>query len=159
MVKTQDPSGPVFFCAQPINTAILECMDRTLTPLRKQFGRLWRYTASSSFTFAVDLLLLFLLTDAVGLNYLASAAIAFGIAISLNYVLARRFAFRGSTREAGEGYLFFLGIALVGLAIITLGMYLLVEEWHVHYMTARVAIALVAGVWNFLMNSLLNFRN
>lgn len=133
-------------------------MDRAPSLLQIQFSRLWRYTASSSFTFIVDLILLFLLTDRVGLNYLSAAAIAFGIAISLNYLLSRRFAFRESTRGQGEGYLLFLSIALIGLGIITLGMYLLVEQWHFHYLSARIMIAIVAGLWNFLMNSLVNFR-
>ena len=50
-------------------------------------------------------------------------------------------------------------IALVGLGIITTGLFLMVEKLGIHYLTARIAIALIAGVWNFSMNVLVNFRD
>ncbi len=121
--------------------------------------RLFRYSIFSSATFAFDLFLLFLLTDLFKVNYLLSASIAFLVAISGNYVLSRRFVFSGTTRGIWVGYTYFLLIALVGLGIITTGLFLMVEKLGIHYLTARIAIALIAGVWNFSMNVLVNFRD
>jgi putative flippase GtrA len=121
--------------------------------------RLLRYSLFSSATFALDLLLLFLLTELGGLNYLLSASIAFLVAITGNYMLSRRFVFFGTTRGIWTGYAYFLLIALVGLGIITAGLYFMVEKLGIHYLTARIAIALLAGMWNFSMNVLVNFRD
>ncbi len=121
--------------------------------------RLLRYSAFSSLTFVFDLALLFTLTEFGGFNYLVSASIAFLLAITGNYLLARRFVFVGSTRGTYLGYLYFLLIAFVGLGIINAGLFMMVEWFGLHYLTARIMIALLAGAWNFLMNMFVNFRD
>jgi putative flippase GtrA len=116
------------------------------------------YSFIGAGTFAFDLFLLFLFTDIMGMNYLVAVGIAFLIAVSINYILSRQFVFKGTTRGHSEGYSYFIIIAILGLVLVTGSMYVLVELLGVYYLVARVLIACLTGIWNYLMNLFFNFK-
>lgn len=120
--------------------------------------RFLQYSAIGAGTFAFDLLLLFLFTDILGVYYLISVAVAFLLAVSLNYHLSRRFVFKGSKRSQVGGYVYFIAIALVGMVLVTGAMYVMVELLGIYYLLARVVVACVTGVWNYLLNLFFNFK-
>lgn len=126
--------------------------------LNNTVARFSKYTSIGVGTFVLDLGLLYILTDFLGLNYVIAAGVGFLLAVTLNYVLSRKFVFAGTDRSQKEGYAIFLFIAFIGLAIVTGGMYVLVEWWGVYYLFARVAVSGVTGLWNYLMNLYLNFK-
>src|SRR5262245_47071048 len=126
--------------------------------VRKALLRLSRYSVVGVSTFLFDLLLLYVLTDFLLWNYLVSAATAFTIAVTVNYVLSRHYVFKGTLRSVGSGYAAFLAIAGAGLATITVLMALFVEVFHWNYLWSRVFIAAIVGMWNYLMNLYVNFK-
>jgi putative flippase GtrA len=109
-------------------------------------------------TFAFDLALLAFLLAVTHLHYALLAGIAYGIAVSINYLLSRRFVFAGTERAVTHGYVIFLGIAGVGLVAVSGLMVVLVEYAHLPPLVARVGIAGVVGLWNYLMNLFVNFK-
>jgi putative flippase GtrA len=117
-----------------------------------------RYTVTASSSFALDLILLWTFTELFGIYYLVSAGLAFGIAISVNYVTCRAYAFSGSLRKPIDGYLRFIGIALAGIMIVLLSMRTLVETFGIPYLLARVTVGIFVGFWNYTMNAFWNFR-
>lgn len=120
--------------------------------------RFSKYVLVGGSTFLLDLLLLFVLTDQLHWNPVQAAALAFVIAVSVNYLLSRRFVFKGTLRGLGAGYAGFLLIAAGGVAIVTVGMHLLVEDLGVDYLVSRILIATVTGAWNYLLNLYVNFQ-
>lgn len=121
----------------------------------KRFGL---YSAIGAGTFLFDLILLYFFTDILLINYLWSVGIAFLIAVSINYQLSRRYVFKGTNRPHREGYVYFIIIAVSGLLLVTGMMYVLVEWVGVYYLVARVVIAIITGIWNYLMNLFFNFK-
>lgn len=121
------------------------------------FQRFLKYSTVGTTTFLFDLFLLWLFTDVMAINYLLAAGVAFVVAVSINYVLSRRYVFRDSLRSVGSGYVNFLLIAGMGLLFVVGGMYVLVEFFVLPFMAARVVIAAVTGFWNYLMNLYVNF--
>lgn len=107
---------------------------------------------------ALDLVLLFLFTDALGWPPVLSAAVAFIIAVSLNYILSRYFVFKGTTRGFTAGHVGFLIIALSRLGIVTGMMHVLVNILAWNYLLSRIFIALFTGIWNYLLNLYFNFK-
>jgi putative flippase GtrA len=120
--------------------------------------RFLKYTAVGVSTFLVDLVLLFILTDALEWNYLVATAIAFILAISINFFLSRVVVFKYSKRSVHTGYIFFIVIAGLGLAIVVSGMYVLVSILGFNYIVSRIAIAGIVGCWNYLLNLYANFQ-
>lgn len=123
-----------------------------------QVTQFLRYTVTASSSFVLDLILLWVLTELFHVYYLVSVGLAFAVAVSVNYVTSRAYAFEESSRGLFDGYVRFIGIALVGIGIIMLSVHSLVETLGFPYLVARIMVGCVAGVWNYTMNAYWNFR-
>jgi putative flippase GtrA len=120
--------------------------------------RFLKYSLVGFSTFAVDLFLLYVLTDFFLLPYLLSTGLAFLIAVSANYYVSRRLVFSQTTRKITHGYYAFIIIAGVGLILVISLMALFVELFDWNYLISRVVIAGVVGIWNYAMNLFVNFK-
>lgn len=126
--------------------------------LSKSLVRFLTYSLIGFSTFLLDLALLYFLSDIVLVNYIVAAGLAFVIAISINHSLSRKHVFKGTVRTWKIGYMNFVFIALVGLLIVTGGMYILVGVLGVNFLIARISIAVITGLWNYLLNLFANFK-
>ncbi len=125
---------------------------------RRAFIRFMKYAAVGGSTFAFDLLLIWVLTEFVSVPYYVSTALGFLVAVSINYFLSRKFVFRGTNRKVHHGYLYFIAIACGGAAIVTGSVAFLVTALAFHYLVARILVACIVGVVNYLFNLHLNFK-
>ena len=125
---------------------------------RRGAQRLAKYMGISISTFAFDLLLLALFIDLLNVQYVLAAALSFFIAVSINYPLSRAFVFPGTLRSIHAGYAMFLSIAASGIVLVSILMFLIVELTHIDPIHARIIVAGVVGLWNYLMNLYVNFR-
>ncbi|WP_320169297.1 GtrA family protein [Maridesulfovibrio sp.] len=124
----------------------------------KGLARFLRYGCVGGGTFLLDLGLLYIFTSCLGLSPVIAAGPTFLIAVSINYLISRKMVFKGSSRPLKHGYLGFLLIAGTGLVIVTGGMLILVNFLHWQYLISRVAVSLITGMWNYLLNLYVNFR-
>lgn len=120
--------------------------------------QLVRNTIVSTFIFAVDLLLLWLLVEQGGMNKVLAAAVAFIIANSLHYLFGRWWIFRGTERKPVSGYVYFLANAGVGLVITLVLFAAFVAVLPGYYLIGRVLVSVVSGLTVFVLNAVLNFR-
>jgi putative flippase GtrA len=133
-------------------------MDRALYMERKALVRFLRYVLVGGTTFLFDLLLLYAVTAFLGVPYYLATPGAFLIAVSLNYLISRGFVFRGTTRRHTIGYSVFIGVAVIGALVTTLGVTLFVTYAGIHFLVARVLTSLVVGMGNYLFNLFFNFK-
>lgn len=126
--------------------------------MSKGLARFLKYGSVGFSTFLFDLFLLYVFIDYFKIHYALATAAAFGVAVSINYLISRRFVFKGTLRSAHQGYGIFLLIALVGLGAVTGLMVVFIEVLHWHYLPARVVTAGIVGMWNYLMNLYVNFK-
>lgn len=120
--------------------------------------RFLRYAGVGVSTLALDLVLLFVLKEFVGIPYYVAIPLAFLLATSLNYAISRVHVFRGTLRPVHHGYLYFILLASLGATITTSATAFLVEFFALHYLLARVGVAGFVGLMNYLLNLHFNFR-
>lgn len=126
--------------------------------MNKALVRFLKYSLVGFSTFTLDLFLLYFLTDILLINYLVSTGLAFIIAISINYHFSRKFVFSKTARGKKQGYFIFLSISGLGLLMVIALMALLVEKINLNYVLARIIVALIVGIYNYLVNLFLNFK-
>jgi len=126
-----------------------------MSPAVKRF---LKYATVGGSTFAFDLLLLWAMTEVFLVPYLLSTALAFLVAVSINYFVSRRFVFKGTSRKMHHGYIYFIIIACGGALAVTGAVALLVTTLALHYLAARVLVACVVGIGNYLFNLHFNFK-
>jgi len=120
-----------------------------------QFGR---YTLVGSVAFLADFGCLFALTEFLRIHYLVSAALAFLLGLSVNYLLSVAWVFRrhALTRRACEIGLF-AAIGVVGLGFNELCMWFLTEQVGVYYLGSKIGSTGLVYLWNFLARRFMLF--
>ena len=119
--------------------------------------QLRRFVVVGALAAGIQLALLWLFVDYVGLNYLVGATIAIEITIVCSYVLNNAWTFRASQNTGVADYL--AGLVKTnlvrGTAIpIQLGVLAALVEWgEVMYLLANVVAILVSGVYRFVLDS------
>ncbi|MCD4760394.1 GtrA family protein [bacterium] len=116
-----------------------------------------KYATVGAASAVIDFGVLYILTDWVGVYYLASATISFILAAILNYTLNRIWTFRSNGKRRKQLPIFFT-IAILGLILNNNIMYLSVERFAFHYLWAKVFAAAIVTFWNFFGNKYLTFR-
>jgi putative flippase GtrA len=120
--------------------------------------RFLRYAIIGVSTLLLDLVMLYIAVSVFGIAYYFATPCSFLIAITCNYMLSRRYVFTGTERSWRLGYAYFALVALLGAGITTGLVAGLVSLYGVFYLFARVLVAGVIGIGNYLFNLFINFR-
>ena len=121
--------------------------------------QLLKTAVASQAAFWLDFGILALLTEAAGLHYLASAAVAFLAGTTVSYVLSVVWVFdtRRVASKAAE-YALFVLVGVVGLALNEGLLWAFTEALGLHYLVSKVVAATLIFGWNFGARKLLLFR-
>ena len=107
----------------------------------------------------VNLGILFILTEFVGLWYLLSSTIAIYVSITTNFLLNKTWTFKDTVIKQ-DGFLMygkFIGVSLVGMGIQLGFNYMFVEKLSVYYLLAALISIMIASSVNFVLNRRLTF--
>ena len=113
-----------------------------------------RYLLSGGSAAALNLALLALLVEVLGLWYLVAAALAFTIAFCVSFALQKFFTFADHARShniLARQFSIYATIALVNVALNTLLMYLLVERLLVHYLISQITASAMIALYSFFV--------
>jgi putative flippase GtrA len=113
--------------------------------------QLFRYAIVGGLAFAVDFGSLWAFTEILGLHYLVSAALAFLLGLTTNYLLSLAWVFSHRTlANRYAEFLVFAVIGVVGLGLNEVLMWLLTDGAGVHYLGSKAVSTAVVFLWNFL---------
>ncbi len=118
-----------------------------------------RYFWAGSLTFLVDFLILLLLTEVGGVNYLWSNLAAVSVGIVMSYLFSVKWIFldRRYSRVVFEFPIFVL-ICVVGILLNETLLWAFVEFGNIHYLVAKVVVAVAIFAINFLVKKIILFR-
>lgn len=128
-------------------------------PYLRKYARVGRFIASGGTAAAVDLGLLYILTDSFGLHYLLSAALAFVASFFVSFVLQKFWTFEDESvdRVHVQASLSFI-IATINLGLNTLLMYVFVDVVDLWYMTAQIIVGILLAFESFFILKFFIFR-
>ena len=120
--------------------------------------QLIRYGFVGGVAFVADYASLYIFTEWLGVQYLVSAAIAFIIGLTFNYILSNLIVF--TTHRLNNRWLefsIFAIIGVIGLGLNELIMYCACEMIGMHYMIAKLISTALVFFWNFFARKLTLF--
>ena len=120
--------------------------------------QLIRYGFVGGIAFVADYLSLYAFTEYIGIPYLVSAAIAFMIGLTVNYVLSNIIVF--TTHRLHNKWLefaIFAIIGVIGLGLNEIIMYCASELIGLHYMISKLISTALVFFWNFFARKLTLF--
>jgi putative flippase GtrA len=130
-------------------------------------GEFLRYLMVGGAAFLVDFFVLILCVELLvpeksGAGLYGSAILAFAAGFILNYILSLLFVFTGSRygerRNSLRSFFAFAAIAVAGLGITELGMFLGVGVGKLNYIAVKIIVSLVALLWNYGIRRLFLLR-
>ena len=143
----------------------------------------FKYCISGGTAFIIDFLIYVILIQYLDWHYLTAAAISFIFAASANFIVQKNWVFKDRNLKFLRQFLIFSLIALVGLAINQLILYLSVEtiglknlvikdynisgniisaniiDLKLGLMLAKIIAAGIVLIWNFFNNKFITFKN
>jgi putative flippase GtrA len=129
-------------------------------PTDNALVQLLRYTVVGGVAFVIDIGSLYALTEYAGVYYLQSAALAFLLGLTTNYLLSIRWVFSNRTlqnKSIEYGIFALLGVAGLGL---NHGLiYFLTERAGFHYLFSKVVATGAVFLWNFGSRKLTLFNS
>lgn len=105
----------------------------------------------------VDFSITFVCKEWLRFNKYVANSLGFLCATSTNYTLNRIWTFHNQNPDITGQYLRFLGIALIGIAINNLTIYLLHGRRGMNFYFAKLFAIGIVTFWNFFMNYFFNF--
>jgi len=121
-------------------------------------GQVLRYLIAGGVAFIIDFGCLVLLTSGFGIYYLYSAAAAFLLGLTTNYVISVTWVFsKRSLSNRYAEFLIFAWTGMVGLALNQLAMWLLTDFAQLHYTVSKIASTVLVLSWNFVSRKLILF--
>ena len=122
--------------------------------------QLLKYGVVGGVSFVVDYGALWLLTEVAGVHHLVSAAIAFILGLTCNYLLSTAWVFGESRlKSTAAEFTAFALIGVVGLGLNELIIFLIADVAEVHYMIAKLVSTALVFFWNFFARRFLLFRS
>lgn len=122
----------------------------------KLIKQLFRFGIIGIVCFLLDYIVMIILTERCGLNYLLSAGISFSISVIANYILSMQFVFvsKKDLKKTTE-FTVFIFLSVIGLGINELLMWCAVEWLGLFYMFAKIIVTGIVMVYNFVSRKLL----
>jgi len=116
-----------------------------------------RYVAVGLFAVVLNIVLLYLFTDMIGMWYLAAAVLAFLITFLVAFILQKHWTFQdGSGAYLRQGTSYF-AIGVLNLALDTSLLYIAVDILHLWYLGSQVVIIGLLAFMSFLANRHVTF--
>ena len=129
-----------------------------ITPTTNIWLQLLRYGFVGGVAFVADYGSLYLLTDIAHFHYLISAAVAFVIGLTVNYLLSISWVFKKErVTKPWIEFVVFSTIGVIGLALNEGIMYLVTDCLQLHYMLSKLISTAVVFFWNFFARKILLF--
>ena len=91
-------------------------------------------------------------------NKYISNSLGFTLAATNNYIWNRLWTFESQSEAVAREYVSFFVIALLGLGLNNLIIYLLHDRWQFNFYLSKLIAIGVVTLWNFSMNYVITFR-
>ncbi|MHB1177107.1 MAG: GtrA family protein [Daejeonella sp.] len=101
--------------------------------------------------------LTWLFKEKVGINRYLASTLGFSVAVVNNFSLNYRWKFESKDDQVILYFSKFLAIALIGLLLNNLFIYLFNEKRAVTFYVSKAIAIICVFLWNFLINNFLNF--
>ncbi len=121
------------------------------------FWKLVKFSVVGGSGLVVDFGLTYLAKEKFGINKYVANAIGFAMAATTNFFLNKHWTFDDTSPEVLNQYTFFFIIALVGLALNQIILYVLHHYFRANFYLAKLVATGLVVFWNFIMNYLITF--
>ena len=121
-----------------------------LTEKHPKKTKIARYVISGGTAAAVDLILLYLLTDLFGIWYITSSILAYLVAFMVSFTLQKFWTFNDhSTDKLHSQAIIYFIVTSINLGLNTLGIFAFVHYLSFHYLIAQIVVSIIIAMESY----------
>lgn len=137
----------------------LETRAPKLLALIEKYKTIIKYIISGGTAAVVQLGLLYVLTDIVGLWYIISSSIAFVVALLTSFFLQKFWTFRDDNiGRMKKQFAIYTAIGIVNFILNPTLLYIVVDFLNVWYLLGQVIVSAVLAISSYLINKFITFK-
>lgn len=123
--------------------------------LKKLLPQYLKFSVAGISAFLIEYGGMIILKEYVHLHYLLATMIAYIISVLYNYVLSSRWVFPSEKKKDKKVLILFILLGLIGLGLNELLMLGAVSGLGIDYKIAKLAVALIVSIYNFISRKIL----
>ena len=99
---------------------------------------------------AVDVGVLVILKELLGVAVLISSALSFGVSVCVNYALSMAFVFKGKKQSRLKEFIVFVVLSIGGLGINQLILWIGIKVFSIYYLVVKFLAMVIVPIYNFV---------
>jgi len=137
----------------------LENLMKYLPYKRKVIFEFVKFTCVGLIGTLVNIFILYLLTDHYNVYFMLSAVVAFGVAVTINYILNKIWTFSENFNfNLINKYFNYIIVSLIALIVNLFFLYLLTKYFKIYYILSQIISIGLSLIINFIGNKIWTFR-
>ncbi len=125
-------------------------IKRQIKKHKKLIDQILKFGVVGGLAFLIDYVLLYALTEFVGIHYLISSVISFTVSLIFNYILSIKWVFDVTKKQTVKEITIFVILSVIGLGINQVVMYVGSDLLNIYYMLTKIIATAIVMVWNFV---------
>jgi len=123
------------------------------------FSQAFKFAIVGVVNTLINLVVLYIFTEFLGVYYLVSAVFAFIVAVTNSFILNKIWTFKEDIKhKAASRYVKFIIVSIVALVVNLVFLWVMVEYFKMWYMFAQVLAVILNFLINFFGNKIWTFR-
>jgi len=119
--------------------------------MKKLMAQVMKFVVVGGLSFVLDFIIYFVLTNFFSVYYLIAGFFSFTLSLIFNYLMSMKFVFKSKDDlKKSHEFVIFATLSVMGLGLNLLSLYVLVDLFKMNDLIAKVFVAGIVMVFNFV---------
>jgi putative flippase GtrA len=119
--------------------------------MKKLIAQVMKFVVVGGLSFVLDFIIYFVLTNFLSVYYLVAGFFSFTLSLIFNYLMSMKFVFKSKDDlKKSHEFVIFATLSVMGLGLNLLSLYVLVDLFKMNDLIAKVFVAGIVMVFNFV---------
>lgn len=119
--------------------------------MKKLIAQVMKFVVVGGLSFVLDFIIYFVLTNFLSVYYLIAGFFSFTLSLIFNYLMSMKYVFKSKDDlKKSHEFVIFATLSVMGLGLNLLSLYVLVDLFKMNDLIAKVFVAGIVMVFNFV---------
>jgi putative flippase GtrA len=119
--------------------------------MKKLIAQLMKFVVVGGLSFVLDFIIYYVLTNFFSVYYLIAGFFSFSLSLIFNYLMSMKFVFKSKDDlKKTHEFAIFVILSVMGLGLNLLSLYILVDIFKMNDLIAKVFVAGIVMIFNFV---------
>ncbi len=119
--------------------------------MKKLIAQLMKFAVVGGLSFVLDFIIYYVLTNFFSVYYLVAGFFSFSLSLIFNYLMSMKFVFKSKDDlKKTHEFAIFVTLSVMGLGLNLLSLYILVDLFKMNDLIAKVFVAGIVMIFNFV---------